>query len=117
MKGAEVRARVAPFECGQAEIDVGQSDGYGDGSRGDFGKFGLPILIHVIHGGIDALFGAGHPFRPLQALRPHCGFVAIAHTDIGETLSQGLQGENAEALDAIIGNQRLVACDMGQDIQ
>ena len=114
MKGAEVRARVAPLEGGQAEIDVGQSDGCGDASRGHFGEFGLPALVHVIHGGIDALFGAGHPFRPLQSLRPHGGFIAIAHTYLGQTLSQGLQGENAEALDAVIGDQRLVACDMGQ---
>ena len=117
MKGAEVRARVAPLEDGQAEIDVSQSDRHRDASGGDFGEFGLPILVHIIHGGIDALFGAGHPFRPLQPLRARGGFIAIAHTYIGQALSKGLQSENAEALDALIGDQRFVAGDMGQSIQ
>ena len=29
-------------------------------------------------------------------------------------MTQGLQGENAEALDAVIRDQRFVACDVGQ---
>ena len=91
MEGAEVRACVAPLEGRQAEIDVSQSDSYCDGSRGDFGEFSLPILVHIIHGGIDALFGADHPFRPLQPLRARRGFIAIAHADIGQALTKGLR--------------------------
>ena len=90
MKGAEVRARVAPFEDGQAEINVGQSNGCGDASRGDLGEFGLPVFVHVVHGGVDALFGAGHPLGPLQPLRPHGGFIAIGHGDICHALCQEL---------------------------
>ena len=117
MEGAEVRTRVAPLEHGQAEINVSQSDGCRDGSGGDFGELGLPVLVHVIHGGIDALFGADHPFRPLQSLRPHGGFIAVAHADIGQTLTKGLQGENAEALDALVGNESSCCLRHGPGIQ
>ena len=68
------------------------------------------IVERIGHPELLALF----PVFPLQFLGPDGSLVPIGNPRIAHALGQGLQREDPEPLDPVIGDQRRIAGDMAQ---
>ena len=112
MESSELRPLVAPCPVDEAVVETAQRNGCGDRPGRHLGDVLLPGYLKVVERSVDPELEPVHPGPPAQGLRPLRGFVAIGDGGIADALADRLQGQDAEALDAVVGDQGLVARDV-----